>query len=356
MNKEWSGKNKQIQSLLGKESTYKEGINLLISLRNELFEQITCIVNGFPAEAFYQMPFAGAEGYHSKTLAYSVWHIFRIEDITAHCLIKNDEQVLFAEDFQQKLEVEIITTGNELQGEQISEFSKTLNINMLYEYAKRVMLSTNDILLSLEYSQLKQKFTEEDKRRLVKSGCVSNDPNAAWLIDYWCGKDFRGLVKMPFSRHWIMHIEAMQRIKNKLCKNARKGVDPIAYCGFSCNHCFLGQWCGSCRTEYNACSFATCFADKKCPNVSCSTEKGLDGCYECEELEQCTRGFYSPQNDGASAAKAQALFIKKYGKTAFLKVHDRLHEQHDFAKTQEILGQDMYEGLKILEQAHSKKS
>ena len=40
MNKEWSGKNKQIQSLLGKETTYKEGINLLILLRNELFEQI----------------------------------------------------------------------------------------------------------------------------------------------------------------------------------------------------------------------------------------------------------------------------------------------------------------------------
>ena len=35
-----------------------------------------------------------------------------------------------------------------------------------------------------------------------------------------------------------MHIEAMRRIKNKLCSNARKGVDPAAYCGLSCNHCF----------------------------------------------------------------------------------------------------------------------
>lgn len=32
-----------------------------------------------------------------------------------------------------------------------------------------------------------------------------------------------------------------------------------------------------------------------------------------------------------------------------MKVHDRLHQRFDFAKTQEILGRDVYEGFKILE-------
>lgn len=70
-------------------------------------------------------------------------------------------------------------------------------------------------------------------------------------------------------------------------------------------------------------------------------------------LEDCTKGFYSPGNDGAASAKAQAMFIRKYGKKTFLEVHDRLHERFDFAKTQEILGQDMYEGLKILENEYN---
>jgi len=91
MNTEWSEKNKRIQVLLGKETTYKDGIELLIEFRNEMFEQISQIVNGYPAEAYYQMPFANANGYHSKTLAYSIWHIFRIEDIVAHILIAGDE-------------------------------------------------------------------------------------------------------------------------------------------------------------------------------------------------------------------------------------------------------------------------
>mgnify|MGYP000866149525 CR=1 FL=1 len=349
MNAEWSEKNKRVQILLGKEATYKDGIELLLELRKDLFEQITQIVNGYPDQAFYQMPFAKAKGYHSKTLAYSVWHIFRIEDIVMHTLIAKDEQILVTGDYQKKIGAPIITTGNELQGPEIAEFSKKLNVKALSEYATEVMLSTNTFLTGLEYSQLKTGFSDANKERLIKSGCVSPDENAVWLIDYWCNKDVRGLIKMPFSRHWIMHVEAMQRIKNKLCQNARKGVDPVAYCGFSCNHCFLSEWCGSCRTEYNVCSFATLYEDRKCPNVVCCQEKKIDGCYECSELEGCTKGFYRPDNDGAAAAKAQAMFIRKYGKQAFLKVHDKLHERFDFTKTQEILGQDVSEGLKILE-------
>lgn len=322
MNKDWSEKNKRIQELIGKKDTYKDGIKLLIEFRQEMFEQIKNIVNGFPTKAFYQMPYANAKGYHSKTLAYSIWHIFRIEDIVAHTLILGDEQIFFAGDYQKKTGAPIITTGNELKGSQIADFSEKLNIKELYEYAYSVMLSTNELLNK---------------------------------IDYWCDKDVRGLIKMQFCRHWIMHIEAMQRIKNQLCKLARKGVDPVAYCGFSCNHCFLGQWCGSCRTEYNSCSFATCFENKTCPNAGCCQEKNIDGCYECDELETCTKGFYTPENDGANAAKAQAMYIKKHGKKSFLKVHDRLHEKYEFAKTQEILGKDMYEGLKLLEKVNTEK-
>jgi len=31
-------------------------------------------------------------------------------------------------------------------------------------------------------------------------------------------KDVRGLIQMPFSRHWIMHIEACLRISGKILK------------------------------------------------------------------------------------------------------------------------------------------
>ena len=349
MNKDWAEKNKQMQSLIGKEAVFREGIDVLLELRSDLFGQISFIVNTYPPEAFYQMPFAGAEGYHSKTLAYSMWHIFRIEDIVAHTLIQQDSQVLFSGERLEKTKSPIITTGNELQGQAIADFSERLDIKAVYEYCGAVMHSTDELLRSLEYRDLKRKFTDADRESLIASRSVSTDENAFWLIDYWCGKDVRGLIQMPFSRHWIMHIEAMCRIRDKLCRQARKGVDPVAYCGLSCNHCFLKECCGGCRTEYNTCSYATCSPDRVCPNAACCRENRLDGCYECENLKGCRKGFYANGSDN-NAVKAMALFIRKYGKSALYAVLDNLHRKYDFQKIQEVLGYDLDEGLRILEE------
>ena len=349
MNKEWSEKNRKMQSLIGKKESFDEGIALLLELREDLFGQITSIVNTYPKEAFFQMPFAKAKGYHSKTLAYSLWHIFRIEDIVAHTLICQDSQVLYSEDWNREINSPIITTGNELKGEGIAEFSAALDVRALYDYCRSVMDSTNELLKNLQYKDLRKKFTDDDRERLIESGSVSKDEDALWLIDYWCGKDVKGLIQMPFSRHWIMHIEAMCRIKNELCRKARKGVDFIAFCGLSCNHCFLKEWCGGCRTSYNTCSYATCSPDRVCPNAACCEEKGLDGCYDCDSLAGCLTGFYSGGND-TNAVKAMAMFIRKHGKKELAAVLDNLHEKYDFQKIQEILGFDLNEGLKILEE------
>ena len=216
MNKEWSEKNKKMQSLIGKKESFEDGIAVLLELREDLFGQITSIMKTYPKEAFYKMPFATANGYHSKTLGYSMWHIFRIEDIVAHTLISGDSQVLFTKDWLRKINSPIITTGNELKGEEIADFSAKLDVEALYDYCRAVMDSTNEMLKKLQYMDLKRKFGDADRERIIETGSVSKDEDAFWLIDYWCGKDVKGLIQMPFSRHWIMHIEAMCRITKKL--------------------------------------------------------------------------------------------------------------------------------------------
>ena len=348
MNKEWSEKNKKMQALIAKEETFAEGIKVLLELRAQIFEQITAIVNTFPLEAFYQLPFGDGDANHCTTLAWSLWHIFRIEDIVAHTLILNDKQILFQGGWQTKTKSPIITTGNELNGKQTVDFSKKLNVHSAFEYAQAVMESTNLLLKNLKFADLKKKFSDADKQRLVKSKCVSTDEKAVWLIDFWCGKNIKGLIQMPLSRHWIMHVEAMCRIKNKLCQEAKKSVNQIAYCGLYCKHCFLTQWCGSCRTIYNTCSYATCSPDGVCPNAACCKEKNLEGCYECNELYHCHKGFYALDEE-TNAVRVLSLFIQKYGKKDFMKVMDFMHKEQKFQKVQEVLGCDIDEGLKIME-------
>ena len=211
MNKIWAELNKTMQTQIKKKDTYEAGINTVFDLRNQLMETLISF-----NEQLSREDFINADGYHSKTIAYSIFHVFRIEDIVAHTLISENEQVFFSGNYQERINSPIITTGNELVKEQIADFSKKLNLKELYSYIFEVKDSTEKIISSLSYDELKKKISEERKEYLKSLNVVSDDENAIWLIDYWCGKDIRGLIQMPFSRHWIIHIEASLRIKNKI--------------------------------------------------------------------------------------------------------------------------------------------
>lgn len=216
MNKEWSALNKKMQLLLRKKDTFKDGISVCLELRNTLSDAVEKLCDKLSDEQYSLMPYPDANGYHCKTIAYSIWHMARIEDITAHTLICGDEQVLFRDDYLKAACSPIITTGNELVRDEITAFSQSLNITGLLRYAADVKASTDELLSRLSYEDSKRRFTSDDKERVIASKAVSKDENAIWLIDYWCGKDIAGIIKMPFTRHLIMHIEAMMRIAGKI--------------------------------------------------------------------------------------------------------------------------------------------
>ena len=218
MNKEWSELNKTMQLQLKKKDTFDEGIATLFALRKQLWNTILSYRKELTREDFDSMPYINADGYHSKSIAYSLWHVFRIEDICAHTLVAGDEQVLFAEGYQERTGSPIITTGNELVKEEIAEFSRQLNLDELYSYMSDVKKSTEKILKGINFEDTKRKISDDRRKQVEGLGVVSEDESAIWLIDYWCKKDVRGLIQMPFSRHWIMHIEACERIKRKKVK------------------------------------------------------------------------------------------------------------------------------------------
>lgn len=216
MNKEWSARNKTMQTQIRKRDTFDAGIRTLMELRGELWNTMRSLKSELSRDEFNAIPFIHADGYHSKTIAYSLWHIFRIEDIVAHTLIAEDEQIFFRENYRTRIHAPIITTGNELVKQEIADFSKALDLEELYRYIGDVKSSTEKMLGSFCFEDLKRKIPNEAKETLRSLHVVSEAESAAWLIDYWCSKDIRGLIQMPFSRHWIMHLEACLRIKTKL--------------------------------------------------------------------------------------------------------------------------------------------
>lgn len=205
-----------IKDELSSEITFQVGIDNLLLLRRRLFNILSQFKADLCREDFNAMPFIGADGFHSKSIAYSIWHIFRIEDIVVHTLINRNEQIFFSDNYQEKIGSPIITTGNELVGQQIADFSLALDLDALYQYASSVKASTDKMLKILIFDDLKRNITAEDKLRLESLEVVSLSENARWLIEYWCSQDLHGLILMPFSEHWLAHIFACMTIRNKL--------------------------------------------------------------------------------------------------------------------------------------------
>ena len=79
MNKEWSELNKTMQAQIKKKDTYKRVLILYLLYKSQLIQTLVSFKEELCREDFNSIPFANADGYHSKTIAYSIWHIFRIE-------------------------------------------------------------------------------------------------------------------------------------------------------------------------------------------------------------------------------------------------------------------------------------
>lgn len=219
----------KIKEEISNENTFHLGIENLLLLRKRLFNAILQLKAELCRDDFNAMPFIGEDGFHSKTIAYSIWHIFRIEDIVSHALINGDDQIFFSDNFQERIRSPIITTGNELVKQRIGDFSEKLDLETLYQYSTNVKANTELMLKNLVFADLKRRFTIEDKLRLESLCVVSQSDNAKWLIDYWCGEDLKGLILMPFSEHWMAHIHACMLIRNKLETNCIQNEKVTVY-------------------------------------------------------------------------------------------------------------------------------
>lgn len=204
---------KAFQGSIKKKATFEGGKEQLLLLRADLMAIYNYIFETCKEEDFIKMPLST-----DKTMAYYIYHLTRIEDITSNTLISGKKQIFFEEGYDKKLNSPITTTGNELSRDELVNFSSNLDIKELKNYSTRVFSNTNVIIKDMTYEASKVKVSQDKKNELLNLNSVSKDENAFWLVDYWCKKTYGGLLLMPFSRHQMLHLEGCLRIMKKINK------------------------------------------------------------------------------------------------------------------------------------------
>lgn len=159
-----------------------------------------------------------------ETIAWVLWHIARIEDLTMGILVADGNQ-LFNDEWKRRLNVSISDTGNALSDDEIIELSRQLNIKELISYRNAVGQRTRDIVRSLSANEMKRTVSLHGLESVIHAGGVTSDENSLWLLDFWGKKDVAGLLLMPPTRHVILHL-------NDCCKwklHIREGKKCFRY-------------------------------------------------------------------------------------------------------------------------------
>ena len=150
------------------------------------------------------------------SIAWLIWHITRIEDITMNLLVAGSSQVFQRDGWYERIGVIAIDTGNTMDEEDIAKLSQTIQVETLLDYRIFVGRRTEEIVHELEPGQLNQPVDPTRIAQVLAEGAVVEA--ASVLTDYWSKRTIAGLLLMPATRHPIVHLNEADRLKQKILK------------------------------------------------------------------------------------------------------------------------------------------
>lgn len=214
-----SEKHKELNKIIRKKNKTKEAKQLFLDIHarlnearvsNTSFNEVDQLIQDLTVEEYAVMPTKNDE-----TIAWVLWHIARIEDITMNILVAKQKQI-FNEDWQTLLHCPITDTGNALNDDEIIELSHSINIQELLNYRNEVAKQTRKIVSLLTYEDMIRKVDITDIHKIKQINGVTDHENSIWLLDFWSKKDVAGLLLMPPTRHVMLHLNNCIKWKEQI--------------------------------------------------------------------------------------------------------------------------------------------
>jgi hypothetical protein len=159
-----------------------------------------------------QMRLIPRNGDHS--IAWVLWHMTRIEDVTMNLLVAGNSQVLFLENWLERMRVSQKDTGNSMDASGLTELGASIDLDELHAYRLSVGRRTRTIAQKLLPEQMKSKVNPDRLQQITLEGAVLEA--ASGLLEYWGGLTIAGLLLMPPTRHNFIHWNEVLRIKQKV--------------------------------------------------------------------------------------------------------------------------------------------
>jgi hypothetical protein len=126
-------------------------------------------------------------------------------------LVAGEPQVLNQGEWLKKLKTEVRHTGNAMSREEILQLSNEIDIHALEQYCLAVGRRTREIIILLHPDELNQKVDPARIQRIWDEGAAIKA--AQYIVDYWSKRTKAGLLLMPPTRHWLVHLNEALKLK-----------------------------------------------------------------------------------------------------------------------------------------------
>jgi hypothetical protein len=167
------------------------------------------VLDDLTEDQFRCMP---PKGEHS--IAWIIFHIARIEDITMNLLVAGTPQLFTRQDWRKKLRVDIAHSANSMDDGNIAALGAQIDIDALRAYRQAVGRRTREIVKALKPENFRQNVDSSHLQRVMDEGALL--PEAVGILNYWSKRTIAGLLLMPPTRHNFLHLNEALRIKQKL--------------------------------------------------------------------------------------------------------------------------------------------
>lgn len=223
----WKEKMSYLESIIFNEQKFVESISLLTDLHGKVHSsEITSngeeTLDDILWKNMDETCFRSLSRRENVTIAWSVYHISRIEDITMNILVGNRNQVFLEDNWNERLNCPIVDTGNSLTIEQMESLSSELNMIEIRKYRNLVGKQTNTIFHELQFSDMNRTIQKSDLQRIFDEGGVNKETQ--WLLEFWGSKGVAGLLYMPANFHNLHHLSESIRLKEKYYKELKDRV------------------------------------------------------------------------------------------------------------------------------------
>ena len=147
------------------------------------------------------------------SIAWCIWHMARIEDVTLNRLVAGEAQLFHTGGWQDSLGISVVHSGNVMDRQEVVDTSEAIDFTVLRAYRLAVGKRTREIVRELQPIELKQKVQQERLQKIVDEGAVVS--SAMGLIEYWGNRTIAGILLMPPTRHNFVHLNEAAELKNR---------------------------------------------------------------------------------------------------------------------------------------------